>query len=251
MIIFHYYMSDYPKRSISPMVRVKHGRTLQTDDKNSDIEEDVLDQSDETREVAAQLALIRKRHDKTKESNQKKKNYSEKLKLELDKASSAALLEEMDSKTLQQKIEQLQSVLEQNRIKHDYEVQCKKSYLYMLDRMKREKIAMELKANTLQSSLKSSNHILTAETDKFRKVRESQHHSRVMLQEIKQTIEFDQKKKNERLLQLERNVKQRQEVAFRREERQKRQADISEAAAVDDKDSQELKLRENLLLNRM
>jgi hypothetical protein len=241
-------MSEFSRRSLSPLIKSKN---FITDSDKNDITEEVLDQSDETREVASQLALIRKRHDKTKESNIKKRMYSEKLKLELEKASSAANMIDVDSKTLQQKIEALSQVLEQNKLKHDEEMLSKKSYLYMLDRMKREKIAMEVKANSLQTSLKSTKLVLNAETDKFRKVRESQYHSRVMLQEIKQTVEYDQKKKNERLQQLEKNLKQRQEVAFRREERQKRQAEISEAAANDDKDSQELKLRETLLLNRM
>lgn len=51
-------------------------------------------------------------------------------------------------------------------------------------------------------------------------------------------------------MQLERNVKQRQEAALRREERQKRQAEIAEAAANDDKDSHEVKLRDSLYMHR-
>ena len=245
-------MSEYSRKSLSPLVKSKKSRLLLNDiDKSLGDEDNILDQSSETKEVASQLSLIRKKHDKTKESNDRKRLYCEKLKKELEKASSAASLTEMDSKTLQQKIEQMQNILETNRQKHEEEVLCKKSYLYMLDRMKKEKIAMELKANSLQSSLKSTKHVLDSETDKFRKVRESQYHSRVMLQEIKESLAFDQKRQNSRLLQLEKNIKQRQEFALRRDERQKRQLEISEAAANEDKDSEELKLRESLLVNRL
>lgn len=245
-------MTESYRKSLSPLVKNKFTKASVNDaDPSAEISDNILDQSDETSEVASQLTLIRKKHDKTKESNNKKRMYCEKLKLELEKANSSTVLTEMDAKSLQQKIDQLQFILENNRQKHEEEYLCKKSYIYMLDRMKKEKISMEIKANALQSSLKSSKHVLDAETHKFRKVRESQYQSRVMLQEIKHSLAYDQKRQNERLLQLEKNIKQRQELAFRREERQKRQAEISEAAANDDKDSQELKLRENLLLNRM
>ena len=240
------------RRSLSPLMRNKFPKAAANEViPSAEISDDILEQSDETSEVASQLTLIRKRHDKTKESNNKKRIYCEKLKLELEKANSSTVLTEMDAKSLQQKIDQLQTILENNRQKHEEEYLCKKSYLFMLDRMKKEKISMEIRANSLQSSLKSSKHVLDAETDKFRKVRESQYQSRVMLQEIKHSLAYDQKRQNERLHQLEQSVKQRQELAFRREERQKRQAELTEAAANDDKDSQELKLRENLLLNRM
>lgn len=232
------------------MLKSKQSRLIITDIErvNDEEAEGVVDES---KEIASQLAMIRKKHDKTREANHKKKIYCEKLKLELEKLSSSATFADCDSKSLLQKIEQLQQILEQNRKRHEDEQLCKKSYIYMLDRMKKEKIAMELKANSLQTSLKSTKHVLDTETDMFRKIRESQYQSKVMLKEIKQTIAYEQRKKNDRIQQLEKTIKQRQEVAFRREERQKRQAEISEAAANDDKDSQEAKIRDSILLNRM
>lgn len=241
-------MYESNKRSVSPFSRNKY-KLSELD--QSDLNVNSLEKEDETHEVASQLSLIRKRHDKTKESNQKKRLYCEKLKLELEKANVSSNLSELDAKTLEQKISHLQTTLENNRHRHEEENLCKKSYLYMLDRMKKEKISMELKAHSLQVSLKSSKHVLDAETDKFRKVRESQYQSKITLQEIKQTLAYDQRKQNEKLQQLERNVKKREELAYRREERQKRQADLSEAAANDDKDSEELQLKEALLVNRM
>ena len=233
------------------MIRSKYSKIIVSEiEKINDFEDEPINDSEETSEIAAQLALIRKRHDKTKESNIKKAQYYEKLKLEIDKANIAASLATQDAKTLTQKIESLKSSLDQSRKSHEIELFNKKSYLYMLDRMKKNKIAIEMKANSLQESLKTTRNILNTETDKFRKIRENQFQSKQLLSEIKQTLLFDHKRKNERLTQLEKNVKERQELALRREERQKRQAEISEAAANDDKDSTESKIREKLLLNR-
>lgn len=239
------------RRSLSPLVRSKNSPLLITDYSRSELDEKLFNSSDDSKEIASQLSLIRKKHDKTKESNSKKRAYCEKLKLELEKLNTASNLTDQDSKSLLSKIEQLQSILDQNKKKHEDELMCKKSYLYMLDRMKQEKIAMEMKANSLQTCLKSTNYVVDTETDKFRKIRENQYQSRVMLQEIKETLAVEQRRKNEKISQLEKSVRQRQELAYRREERQRRQAEISEAAANDDKDSQESKLRENILLHRM
>ena len=239
------------KRSLSPLTRGKNSQFLITDYSRSEIDEKLLASTDDTKEVASQLSLIRKKHDKTKEANNKKRAFCDKLKAELEKLNTSSSMTDQDSKFLLSKIDQLQGILEQNRKKHEDELLCKKSYLYMLDRMKNEKIAMEVKANSLQTSLKSANYKVGTETDKFRKIRENQYQSKVMLQEIKESLAQEQRRKNERIIQLEKSVRQRQELAFKREERQKRQAEISELAANDDRDSQESKSRETILMHRM
>mmetsp|Transcript_15582 Transcript_15582/g.22589 ORF Transcript_15582/g.22589 Transcript_15582/m.22589 type:complete len:502 (-) Transcript_15582:40-1545(-) len=212
--------------------------------------ENLADEEDEAKEVASQLTLIRKKHDKIKENNSKKKQHLERLKKELDKANSVANIAESDSKQLHNKIEQLKISLEQAKKLHEEENKNKRSYMHVLDRMKKDKIALEKRSNGLQKSLKSAKQILNSETEKFRKIRESKYQSRVMLQELRENLINEKRKKEERLSKLERNVKQRQEAAMRREERQKRQAEIAEAAANDDKDSHEVKLRESLLMHR-
>ena len=245
-------MSESSRRSVSPLLKSRFPKVFLNEiEKVNDVEEDPIDRSEETLEIAAQLALIRKRHDKTKESNNKKRIYYEKLKLDIENTTNSVTQADYDTRSLQLKIEELRGALDQSKKRHDFEQMNKRSYLHVLERMKQDKLAMEIKANTLQLSLKSTRNALTAETDNFRKVRENQFQSKVVLQEIKHALAFDQKRKNERITQLEKNIKERQEMAMRREERQKRQVEISEAAGNDDKDSQEAKIRENLLSNRM
>ena len=160
------------------------------------------------------------------------------------------MLAQNDNRTLQTKYEQLKDSLDATRKAHEEELKSKRSYQHMLDRMKQDKIAMEMKANALQTSLKSAKQVLDGETDKFRKIREVKYQSRFLLKELDSELKLEEKKRTEKLMQLERNVRQRQEAALRREERQKRQAEIAEAAANDDKDSHEVKLRDSLYMHR-
>lgn len=245
-------MNEPLRRSASPMIATKYSKMFLNEiEKISSIVEDPIDESEETLEIASQLALIRKRYDKTKEANNKKRLYFEKLQSDMEKNRNSAAQADQEIKILQSKIEDLRISLDQSKKKHELELLNKCSYLHVLDRMKEDKVAMEIQSNSLQMSLKSTRTVLNLETDKFRKVRESQFQSKVALQEIKHAIASDYKRKNEKLSQLEKNMKERQEIASRREERQRRQVEISEAAAIDGKDSYEIKIRENLLTNRM
>ena len=65
---------------------------------------------------------------------------------------------------------------------------------------------------------------------------------------MRKTFSQHRRKKTEYLHHLERELKSREDIADRREDRQKRQLEIAEAAANEDKDSQEVKQREALLL---
>jgi DNA repair exonuclease SbcCD ATPase subunit len=245
-------MEEYIRKSQSPISKSKFSKLLQSQiDKPIDIEDETIDHEAETSEIASQLTSLRKRHDKLKESNSKKRHYFEKLKSELDSAELSSSVYDQDTKSIQQKIEQLSDQIEESRKKYESEKVNRKSYLYVLERMKEEKISLEIKANSLQSSLKESKTFLENETDKFRKIRESQYSSKQVMQNIKQTLAIDQKRKQDRIFQLEKNIKDRQELAFRREERQKRHFEISEAAANDDRDSHEARTRETFLINRL
>lgn len=239
------------KKSLSPLAKFKNSHMLITDYSTSDQDSTLFNPSDDSQEISSQLSLLRKKHDKTKSCNSKKRLYCEKLSFELEKLNTSNMQTDHDSKYFQNKIDHLQSLLSQHKKKHEDELSCKKSYLYMLNRMKQEKISMEMKSKSLQTNLKSTSYTVNTESDKFRKIRENQHQSRVMLQEIKATIAVEQRKKSEKISQLEKSIKKRQDLTYKREERLRRQAEVSEAAANDDRDSQESKLRENILLHRM
>jgi len=60
-------------------------------------------------------------------------------------------------------------------------------------------------------------------------------------------IEKEQKDRSDRILELQRCIKNKEESVQRRIERQKRNQEIAEAAANENKDSSELKMRESLV----
>lgn len=240
------------KRSITPGTISKRPYTVQVEHESySDHEIYNPEEYEETKEISDQLLLIRKKHDRIKEDNLKKRKMLEKLKKDFETACEVTQTEESEEKMLKGSMESIQSQLEETRKQQKLETNDTNTYLHMLSRMKKDKIAMEIKANSIQVSLKSSKQVLNSETEKYRKIRETHFQSRLVLKELQKSFISQRKLKDEQVLQLERNIKSRQEAASRRENRQKKQAEIAEAAARDDKDSHEVKLRETLLINKM
>lgn len=64
-------------------------------------------------------------------------------------------------------------------------------------------------------------------------------------------IELEQKERKKRIEELQECIKNKEESVQRRIERQKRNQDIAEAAANENKDSSELKMRESLQIQRL
>jgi len=64
-------------------------------------------------------------------------------------------------------------------------------------------------------------------------------------------IELEQKDRQERIFELQKCIRNKEESVQRRIERQRRNAEIAEAAANENKDSSELKMRENLYVQKM
>jgi hypothetical protein len=238
-------------RSITPGIYTKRQNSRADSATYSENEGDQNDNEQETKEIAAYLNLIRKSHDKIKQENMKKKLYLERLKKEFERASEQVQTSEESSEMIEDQIKSVQKQLDQTRAKYKAEMKDLKSYTHVLDRMKKDKIAMEIKANDIQTSLKSTKHVLTSEVKKSQQAREAHFQSKMVLQDLRKSYYISQKKKTEKILNLERELKSREEVAARREDRQKRQNEIAEAAANDDKDSHEVKLRESLLLFKL
>ena len=169
------------RRSITPGLpsgRKKYSRKVSED--ISDKEVDIQDKSEETREIAAYLSLIRKRHDKIKQENLKKKIQLEKLKKEYEKSLELAEKSEKNNISIEEQIENVKNSLEITRKEFKNQTKDYKSYEHVLDRMKKDKIAMELKANYIHISLKSTQQVLNSEITRFQKIREAQYHSKII-----------------------------------------------------------------------
>lgn len=135
--------------------------------------------------------------------------------------------------------------------KHDFEKMYHEQYKYMLDRMKKDLISLQLISNDLVESLRSKRQIMKDELNKQRKSKENKLQSKYRLDHLMKNIEREQDKRKERIESLQTSIKNKEDALQKRMDRVQRQSEIAEAAANENKDQNEVKMRENFMVQKM
>jgi len=89
------------------------------------------------------------------------------------------------------------------------------------------------------------------EFNKNVKAKENKLQSKYRLDNLMKNIDHEQKKRQERIISLQKSIKNKEEALQKRMDRVRRQSEIAEAAANENKDSNELKLRENYTVQKL
>lgn len=95
----------------------------------------------------------------------------------------------------------------------------KSSYLYMLDRMKKDYISSKLNTTELDLSLKSKSSIVDAQVQKQRMTKEEKLQSKSIFDQLMKNIEKEQKDRQDRIIELQKCIKNKEESVQRRIER--------------------------------
>lgn len=206
---------------------------------------------DEIREVSTELSQIKKQHDDVKKLVLAKQEDLEKVKKEIDSLVIQEQTAEGPVFQVQSRLQQLRECLQQTNLKIDEESLQKMSYHYMLERMKKDHIATKILTSEYETSLKSKTGILELEGQKSQRTKEERLQSKSTFDSLMKNIELEQKERKKRIEELQDCIKNKEESVQRRIERQKRNQDIAEAAANENKDSSELKMRESLYIQRL
>lgn len=121
----------------------------------------------------------------------------------------------------------------------------------MLDRMKKDLIAMKIRTNELEISIQHKDSIFDKEYTKSKKSQEHRLQAKFKLDNLLTNVDMEQSKIQERIKSLQISIKNKEDAVQRRMERIKRQQDIADAAANENKDSDELKMRENFMAQKL
>lgn len=123
--------------------------------------------------------------------------------------------------------------------------------MHMMDRMKKDFIATKILTGDLENSLRSKAGILDKEQLKNSRSKEHRLQSKTIFDSLMSNIAMEQKDRHERIQDLQKCIKNKEESVQRRIERQRRNQEIAEAAANENKDSSELRMRENLYIQKL
>lgn len=206
---------------------------------------------EEIREVSTQLSQIKKKHDDTKRICINKQAELDAIKEEIRNLGVQEQQAEGPTFAIQLRLEQLEEQHNSTLGKIDEECLTQATYRYMLERLEKDFIATKIRSTEMDTSVKSKKNILDLESSKQRKTKEERLQAKAIFDNLMKNIELEQKDRQERIFELQKCIQNKEASVSRRIERQRRNAEIAEAAANENKDSSELKMRENLYTQKL
>ena len=149
------------------------------------------------------------------------------------------------------RLAQLREAVDQTKAKIEEEKMTKRSYAHMLQRMGQDYIATKIKSADLQKSLQTKKEVLDLEEGKQRKSKEERLQSKSIFDNLMKNIEKEQRDRQDRIIELQKCIDNKEQSVRRRIERQRKNQEIAETAANESKDSSELKMRYHWYINKL
>ena len=152
---------------------------------------------------------------------------------------------------IQEKLEML--VDEDKEVQHklNEEEYTNFSLNHMMTRTKKDFIASKIKTSGNENALKNRKSVIDFEGSKSRKTKEDRLQSRTTFINLMKNIESEQRNRQEIIQELQTCITLKEASIQKRLERQRRNLEIAEAAANENKDSNEIQLREKLLVQKL
>ena len=241
-------MSNTLKKEISSMLLSNRFNLSQTRD-NHDFS--ALDNDEEIREITLQLVMIRKAYDHVLNQNSQKREQIELMKKQIQKLESTIETCTEDQSSISFRIKQLSKDLSKYKSTLEKELQDSRSLEYVYTRTKNDLIGLEIKSTSLHSSLTSlKTHLHEYET-KSRKNKEQNVQSQRLLRNLNDNLKTEQKNKDDLIKRLEKAANSKKQASERRQKRIVKQAEIAEIAANQNRNAEEIALKEQIILYKI
>jgi len=161
--------------------------------------------------VSTQLAQIKKKHDEAKKLVYQKQDKLEQINKDVQMLALQEAQAEGPVYDIKLEKETLEEVKGDTSKEIDVETMHKNSYMHMRDRLKKDFTSAKIQTGELEVSLKSKQQILDLEQLKFRKTKEAKLQSKSIIESLMKNIEKEQKDRSDRILELQRCIKNKEE----------------------------------------
>jgi len=192
---------------------------------------DIADE--EKREMIQNLTTVRKRFNEIREECEKKSVETDKMKRDLDKMKSD---EDYSTETIdgsQRKLQQLKEALTFQKTKIEEIALAQQTYLLMLDRLKKDKMADQMKINKFESQYNIKIHDLLHKQQEVKNDIEFSGKIKSFAQEAKKQCTEESYKRLANLHNLENTLTAREEYEIEKEKRTEHIQNIADNAAAE------------------
>eukprot|EP00344_Euplotes_crassus_P004342 CAMPEP_0197000856 /NCGR_PEP_ID=MMETSP1380-20130617/5697_1 /TAXON_ID=5936 /ORGANISM="Euplotes crassus, Strain CT5" /LENGTH=532 /DNA_ID=CAMNT_0042418309 /DNA_START=9 /DNA_END=1607 /DNA_ORIENTATION=- len=206
---------------------------------------------EEMKEVSASLAELKKNHDIIKKRvNEKEKDLDtirkEIQQLEYQESTAEGAVYENDTRK-----EQIENAVSVTQKKTAEELMNSRVHAHMIERLNKDLIAMEIYKKNLETSLKNKETMFEEQKEKFRAAKEQKLQSKTIFDNLVKNLYNERNEKKKRIEQLVKSMKNKTDNVRRRVERIKRQNELAEAAANENKDADEKQMRREFMFNKL
>ena len=201
-------------------------------------------------ELSAELKLLRKKHDINRGSNLLLDHNLGNMRKQLE----SFRLEETKTLSrlnyLRNEVERLEDTVDETIMKQEEALEATKVYNHIIERMKIHRLKLDIKNEETTKILKVSKRTLSEEFEICRKQKEAKIKTKRVHDSLELYIDQETKEKEESVLVIEKDMKKRLENSNKREERYRRQIEIAERAANEDREARATEMREDVILMR-
>ena len=209
-----------------------------------------VSKGEELKEISSQLKFLRQHLDVSNTLHSMRARHMQNKSFDLQTVKLTSTLMESSALTQESMVMKLENDLENMKNQQKDCSQDTLIYKHMLERMRVTRIFLDIKGFELLKTLKLNSQILNEELEKKRKVRELRIQTKVAVSNLETYIERERKERRHDVQVIEKDAQKKRESSQNREIRMRRQIEISEAAADEDRNMRAIQLRESLMLHR-
>lgn len=201
-------------------------------------------------EISAELTSLKKKHDLNRGSNFLLDHNMTNLKKQMD----SFKLEEIKTlgrlQSLKNDVSRLEEAISEVTHKQEEALEATGVYNHIIERMKIHKVRLDIKNEEKIKLVKAHKRTLSEEIEICRKKKETKIKTKKALEALEGFIEQETKDKEFNVKAIEKDMKRRLENSNKREERYRRQIEIAERAANEDREARATQMREDVILMR-
>jgi hypothetical protein len=201
-------------------------------------------------ELSAELSTLRKRHDVNRGSNFFHERNLSNLQKEFENFKQEESKTRFRFEKLRKEAERLETSIQETLKKQSDALETRKVYHHIIERMKVHKLRQEINEVQVKKSAKQSDLILQEEQQVKRKQLEAKIKAKQALDVLESFVKTETRNKEKDLKMIKEDVEKKDTNNSKREERFKRQIEIAERAANEDRELEATQMREDVMLMR-
>jgi hypothetical protein len=210
-----------------------------------------VSRNEDAREVSLQLVTLKKKHDVNKSLNLRNQVHLNQESKFIEKFRKIEeRVQELNEKTLQN-MQKLEKKCEEVKKLQEEALEMRKVYKHMLNRMRTSKLFIDEQCLKLGLQLKEGDLLLGSEENLTRKLKETKIQTKAAHFSLEAYVEAQTLERSEQLQVIKKDAALQQKTTENRGNRVRRQAEIAEAAADEERNNRAVQIRESLILNRV